>query len=90
MCNKRGTFGEREKKRDWKREKGRDSFAIFYTGYLSSIIKIKRSIERQREKEGKGERERKRGRGREKERESERDRQRERHTNKQRGRESNK
>ena len=40
----RGTFGEREKERD--------SFRILYTGYLLSIVKIKRKREK-REKESK-------------------------------------
>ena len=40
MCNKRGTFGERK----------RDSFGILYTGYLLSIVNIKRCIEREIER----------------------------------------
>ena len=49
-CNKRVTFGkrkrEKERERDWERErkKKRDSFGILYTGYLLSIVKIKREI----------------------------------------------
>ena len=33
----------------------RDSFGIIYTGYLLSIVKIKREIEKKREKERKRE-----------------------------------
>ena len=39
---------EREKERDKERE--RDSFGILYTGYLLSIVMIKREIERERGK----------------------------------------
>ena len=53
-------------------ERERDSFRIIYTGFLLSIVNIKREIEKKREKER--ERERERGkRWREKE-EKERDR----------------
>ena len=52
-CNKRGTF-EIEREREMKRkERERDSFWILYTGYLLSIVKIKR------EKEGEGKRDKK-------------------------------
>ena len=40
--------GKREKGK--KRERERDSFGILDTGYLLSIVKIKRKIERDREK----------------------------------------
>ena len=32
-------------------ERERDSFGILYTGYLLSIVKIKREIEREKERE---------------------------------------
>ena len=47
----------REKQKDRKRKRERDSFGILYTGYLLSIVKIKREIERDKEE---SERERKR------------------------------
>ena len=37
---------ERERERERKRKKERDCFGILYTGYLLSIVKIKREIER--------------------------------------------
>jgi hypothetical protein len=42
-CNKRRTIGERIRKRE------RDSFWILYTGYLLSIVKIKRKRERDKQ-----------------------------------------
>ena len=51
-CNKRGTFGERK-------ERERKRFGILYTGYLLSIVKIKREKERERKREKKREREEK-------------------------------
>ena len=62
----RGEFLERERERD--------SFGILYTGYLLSIVKIKRKVERERDREGKRERERERERKREKERDREKER----------------
>ena len=59
ICALRGELLERE----------RDSFGILYTGYLLSIVKIKRGRERQRERERETERERERERERKKERE---------------------
>ena len=53
-----------------KKKRERERFGILNTGYLSSLIKIKREIEREREKR---ERKREREREREKEREIERD-----------------
>ena len=56
-------------------ERERDSFGILYTGYLLSIVKIKREIERDRERGRKRERkEREREREREREKEGERER----------------
>ena len=46
------TFGERKRERKGER----DSF-VLYTGYLFSIVKIKREVEREKEKQ----RERERG-----------------------------
>ena len=40
--------------REREREKGRDSFGILFTGYLLSIVKIKREIESEREKDIEG------------------------------------
>ena len=39
------------------RERERDRFEILYTGYLLSIVKIKREIQRKRERELERERE---------------------------------
>ena len=41
---------EREREREGERKRGRerDSLGISYTGYLSSIVKIKRDIDRKR------------------------------------------
>ena len=38
-----------KREREKKREIERDSFEILYTGYLLSIVKIKREIEREKE-----------------------------------------
>ena len=38
------------------RKRERDSFGILYTGYLLSIVKIKREIEREKERERERER----------------------------------
>ena len=39
---------------EWERERERDSFGILYTGYILSIVNIKREIERgKREREWK-------------------------------------
>ena len=43
-------------------ERERESFLILYTGYLLSIVKIKKEIERERERVREIERERKRKR----------------------------
>jgi hypothetical protein len=45
-----------------KQKRDRDSFGILYTGYLLSIVKIKREIERERERKREKERERERKR----------------------------
>ena len=39
------------KKRESERERERDDFKILYTGYLLSIVKIKREIYKERERE---------------------------------------
>ena len=46
---------KRKRRDDKEKKRERDSFEILFTGYLSSIVKIEREIERERE----GDRERK-------------------------------
>ena len=52
-------------------ERERDSFRIIYTGYLLSIVNIKREIEKKREKEREREREERDGERKKKKREIE-------------------
>jgi hypothetical protein len=54
-----GELLKREREREKKRERERDSFGILYTGYLLSIVNIKREIERERKREIEQKRERK-------------------------------
>ena len=55
---KGGTFEERKRKKEIER----DCFEILYTGYLLSIVEIKREIEREKEERERERRERERER----------------------------
>ena len=51
---------ERQRERERERERERDSFGLLYTGYLLSIVNIKREIEREIKRERERERKRER------------------------------
>ena len=56
----RGEILERERGKEKKRERERKIVLGYYTGYLSTIVKIKREIKRKRDRGKKRERERER------------------------------